>query len=205
MASPSTAAGPTIGNPRNPDATPPPSILHLSFNHEGGSFAVGTTDGFMIFNTDPFEFVPTIPEDFPKNGQGGGVSAVQRSLGVVAVVPVLRRDKIMIWDDSVGKWTGQLYLGSEVKSVRLRPDCIVAVEMQKISVYDLTDNMRLLHDIKTGPNPKGLCEISRSKQMVLVCLGLNKGEVMVKHCLFGLRRERLIKAHDSDVACCFVE
>ncbi|KAL0387459.1 UNVERIFIED_CONTAM: Autophagy-related protein 18a [Sesamum radiatum] len=37
--------------------------------------------------------------------------------------------------------------------------------------------------------------------MVLVCLGLNKGEVMVKHCLFGLRRERLIKAHDSDVAC----
>ncbi|KAK4382866.1 Autophagy-related protein 18a [Sesamum angolense] len=35
--------------------------------------------------------------------------------------------------------------------------------------------------------------------MVLVCLGSAKGEVRVQH--YGLRWCRLIKAHDSDVAC----
>ncbi|KAL0403725.1 UNVERIFIED_CONTAM: Autophagy-related protein 18a [Sesamum radiatum] len=35
--------------------------------------------------------------------------------------------------------------------------------------------------------------------MVLVCLGSDKGEVRVEH--YGLRWSKLIKAHDSDVAC----
>ncbi|KAL0454890.1 UNVERIFIED_CONTAM: Autophagy-related protein 18 [Sesamum latifolium] len=101
MASPSTAASPTIRNPRKPDATPPPYILHLSFCKDGRSFAVGTTDGFMIFNTDPF--VRTIRQDFSKNDQGGGVGIVQMFLSTnkIAVVrggvaPGLSRNKIMI-------------------------------------------------------------------------------------------------------------
>ncbi|XP_020547019.1 autophagy-related protein 18a-like isoform X2 [Sesamum indicum] len=52
--------------------------------------------------------------------------------------------------------------------------------MQKIYVQDLT-NLRLLHQIETEPNPKGLCEISLSGRMVLVCLGRDKGEVRVLH------------------------
>ncbi|KAL2231203.1 autophagy-related protein 18a [Sesamum indicum] len=203
MASPPTAAGPTIRNPGNPDATPPPSILHLSFNQEGGSFAVGTTNGFMIFNTSPF--VQIIRQDFSKNDQGGGVGVVQRifSTNVFAVVgggvgPELSRNKIMIWDDLMRKFTGELYFRSEVKSVRLRWDRIVAVTMQKVHVFDRTD-LRLLHQIETAPNPKGLCEVALSGQMVLVCLGSDKGEVRVEH--YGLSRSRLIKAHDSDVAC----
>ncbi|KAL2237737.1 UNVERIFIED_CONTAM: Autophagy-related protein 18a [Sesamum indicum] len=79
MASSPTAAGPTIRNSRNLNATPPPSILHLSFNQDSSSFAIGTTDGFMIFNTDPV--VQTILQDFSKNHQGGGIGIVQRIFG----------------------------------------------------------------------------------------------------------------------------
>ncbi|KAL0375739.1 UNVERIFIED_CONTAM: Autophagy-related protein 18a [Sesamum calycinum] len=70
--------------------------------------------------------------------------------------------------------------------------------MHSVSVYD-QKKLQLLHEIETGPNPKGLCEISRWGRMVLVCLGSDKGEVRVEQ--YGLSRSKLIKAHDSDVAC----
>ncbi|KAL0413290.1 UNVERIFIED_CONTAM: hypothetical protein Sradi_1530700 [Sesamum radiatum] len=98
MASSSTTAGPIIRTPRNPNATPPPFILHLSFNLEDCSFAVGTTDGFMIFNTDPF--VQTIRRDLSKNDQGGGIRIVQMILGTKKFA-LLSRNKIMIWNDFV--------------------------------------------------------------------------------------------------------
>ncbi|KAL0387453.1 UNVERIFIED_CONTAM: Autophagy-related protein 18a [Sesamum radiatum] len=203
MASPSTAAGPTIRNPRNPDATPPLSILHLSFIPDSGSFSVVTTHGFMIFNTDPF--VQTIRQYFSKNYQGGVVGLVQKIIDTndFAVVgggvgPGLSRNKIAFWNDYLRQFTKEIDFRSEVKSVRVRRDRVVAVMMQKVFVYD-HKKMQLLHEIETGPNPKGLCEVSLSGWMVLVCLGSDKGEVRVQH--YGLRWCRLIKAHDSDVAC----
>ncbi|KAL0454889.1 UNVERIFIED_CONTAM: Autophagy-related protein 18a [Sesamum latifolium] len=73
--------------------------------------------------------------------------------------------------------------------------------MKMIYVYDLKDQ-RLLQQIDTAPNRKGLCEISPSGRMVLVCLGWGTGEVRVEvleH--YGIRMSWLIKAHVSDVAC----
>ncbi|KAL0300448.1 UNVERIFIED_CONTAM: Autophagy-related protein 18a [Sesamum angustifolium] len=138
MASPSTAAGPTIRNPRNPDATPPLSILHLSFIPDSGSFSVVTTDGFMIFNTDPF--VQTIRQDFSKNYRGGGVGLVQKIIDTndFAVVgggvgPGLSRNRIAFWNDYLGQFTKEIDFRSEVKSVRVRRDRVVAVMMQKYS------------------------------------------------------------------------
>ncbi|XP_011101841.1 autophagy-related protein 18a isoform X2 [Sesamum indicum] len=70
--------------------------------------------------------------------------------------------------------------------------------MQKISVHDLMD-LRLLHQIETEPNPKGLWEISLSGRMVLVCLGRDKAEVRVLH--DEVSWIRVIKASDLDVTC----
>ncbi|KAL0413289.1 UNVERIFIED_CONTAM: Autophagy-related protein 18a, partial [Sesamum radiatum] len=72
--------------------------------------------------------------------------------------------------------------------------------MQKVLVHNQT-NLQLLHEIEKGPNTKGLCEILLSGLMVLVCLGSDKGEVRVEVEHNGLSRIRLIKAHESDVAC----
>ncbi|KAK4424639.1 Autophagy-related protein 18a [Sesamum alatum] len=162
-----------------------------------------TSDGFIIFSTDPF--VQTIRKDFSKDGRGLGIGVVEMIFGanVFAVVgggiaPALSRKKIMILDDHLGQFTGEISFRSEVKSVRLRRDRIVAVTMQKVSVYDLP-GFRSLHQIETQPNPKGLCEISRSGPMVLACLGLNKGQVRLEH--YEVSRSRLITAHDSAVVC----
>ncbi|KAG8363836.1 hypothetical protein BUALT_Bualt19G0063600 [Buddleja alternifolia] len=190
----------TIQNPQNPNPNPPPSLLHLSFNQDRGCFAVGTTDGFIIYKTDPF--TETIRRSF---SDGGGIGIVQMlyRCNIVALVgggpnSKFATNKVMIWDDHLSGYIGELSFRSEVKSVCLRRDRIVAVLSHKIFVYNFAD-LKLLHQIETEANPKGLCEISQSGGLVLVCLGLQKGQVRVEH--YALSRSKLIMAHDSSVAC----
>ncbi|KAE8009542.1 hypothetical protein FH972_005974 [Carpinus fangiana] len=105
----------------------------------------------------------------------------------------------MIWDDHQGRCIGELSFRSEVRSVRLRRDRIVVVLEQKVYVYNFAD-LKLLHQIETIANPKGLCAVSQSAaSLVLVCPGLQKGQVRVEH--YASKRTKFIMAHDSRIAC----
>lgn len=108
-------------------------------------------------------------------------------------------NKVMIYDDRQSRCIGELSFRSEVKSVRLRRDRIVVILAQKIYVYNFVD-LKLLHQIETVINPKGLCEVSHvSGMMVLVTLGLRKGQIRVEN--YGLKQTKFIMAHDSRVVC----
>lgn len=107
--------------------------------------------------------------------------------------------QVMIWDDHQSRCIGELSFRSEVRGVRLRRDRIVAVLEQKVFVYNFAD-LKLLHQIETIANPKGLCEVSQSAgKLVLVCPGLQKGQVRVEH--YASKRTKFIMAHDSRIAC----
>ncbi|KAK6121127.1 hypothetical protein DH2020_045115 [Rehmannia glutinosa] len=195
----------TTKNPSNRNPKPPPSILHLSFNQDRGCFSVGTTHGFIIFQINPFR--ETFRRGFSTGtgGEIGGTGVVEMLFrcNILALVgggptPKFPRNKVMIWDDHLSQCIGELSFRSEVKAVRLTRDRIVAVMLQKVYVYNFTD-LKLLHQIETETNPKGLCEISQSRSMVLVCLGLQKGQVRVEH--YPLKRSKFIMAHDSSIAC----
>ncbi|KAK6915588.1 WD40 repeat [Dillenia turbinata] len=190
--------------PRNPN--PVPNLLHVSFNQDYGCFAAGTDRGFRIYNCDPFREIFRRDLDSDNSGMGGGIGIVQMLFrcNILALVgggsePQYPPNKVMIWDDNQIRCIGELSFRSEVKAVRLRRDRIVVVLVQKIYVYDFRD-LKLLHQIETISNPKGLCEISHtSGSVVLVCLGLLKGQVRVEH--YGSKRTKFIMAHDSRIAC----
>ncbi|XP_037492681.1 autophagy-related protein 18c, partial [Jatropha curcas] len=81
----------------------------------------------------------------------------------------------------------------------LRRDRIVVVLEHKIYVYSFMD-LKLLHQIETLTNPRGLCCLShQSNTCVLACPGLRRGQVRIEH--FGLNVMKLINAHDSHLAC----
>ncbi|KAJ7524540.1 hypothetical protein O6H91_17G010400 [Diphasiastrum complanatum] len=108
-------------------------------------------------------------------------------------------NKVMIWDDNQSRCIGELSFRSEVRAVRLRRDRIVVVLEHKIYVYNFAD-LKLLHQIETIANPKGLCALSpASNSSVLACPGLHKGQVRVEH--YGLKKTNFISAHDSNLAC----
>ncbi|GKU86812.1 hypothetical protein SLEP1_g1287 [Rubroshorea leprosula] len=187
--------------PASPATTTPPSLLHLSFNQDHGCFAAGTDHGFRIYNCDPFREI--FRRDFDR---GGGIGVVEMLFrcNILALVgggpePQYPSNKVMIWDDHQSRCIGELAFRSEVRSVRLRRDRIVVVLEQKIFVYNFAD-LKLLHQIETIANPKGLCAVSQGAgSLVLVCPGLQKGQVRVEH--YDSKRTKFIMAHDSRIAC----
>ncbi|CAL0320972.1 unnamed protein product [Lupinus luteus] len=184
----------------NSDPTRIPTLLHVSFNQDSGCFAAATDHGFRIFNCDPFREI--FRRDF---GPGGGIGLVHMLFrcNILAFVgggpdPRYPINKVMIWDDHQSRCIGELSFRSEVKGVRLRRDQIVVVLGHKIFVYNFSD-LKVLHQIETIANPKGLCEVSHSGAMVLACPGLQKGQIRVEH--YTSKRTKFIMAHDSRIAC----
>lgn len=192
---------PNSNSPNSLSSSQPLTLLHVSFNQDFGCFSSGTDRGFRIYNCDPFREI--FRRDFDRGGGIGKVEMLYRC-NILALVgggpePQYPVNKVMIWDDHQSRCIGELSFRSEVRGVRLRRDRIVVVLEQKVFVYNFAD-LKLLHQIETSANPKGLCEVSQSAgKLVLVCPGLRKGQIRVEH--YASRKTKFIMAHDSRVAC----
>lgn len=191
-------------NPNSPSSTETASekssLLYVSFNQDFGCFACGTEQGFQVYNCDPFR------ETFRRDFNNGGIGVVEMLFrcNILALVgggsnPQYPPNKVMIWDDHQSRCIGELSFRSEVRAVKLRRDRIVVVLEHKIYVYNFVD-LKLLHQIETMANPKGLCAVSHApNSFVLACPGLHRGQMRVEH--YGLKRTKFITAHDSRIAC----
>ncbi|XP_052208022.1 autophagy-related protein 18c [Diospyros lotus] len=175
-------------------------LLCVTWNQDYGCFAAGTSRGFRIYNCDPLK--ETFRRDF-KSGGFGIVEMLYRS-NILALVggkgnTQYPPSKVVIWDDHQSRCIGEFSFRSEIRAVKLRRDCIVVVLEHKIYVYNFVD-LKLLHQIETLANPKGLCSLSHNlNTSVLACPGLRRGQVRIEH--FGLNMTKLISAHDSQIAC----
>ncbi|XP_054803054.1 autophagy-related protein 18a-like [Prosopis cineraria] len=192
-------------SPDSPSMTVPPSLLQLSFNQDRACFAAATDNGFRIYDCDPFR------EHFRREFDGGGGSAggighveMLFRCNILALIgggprPQYPPNKVMIWDDHEGRCIGELSFRAPVRGVRLRRDRIIVAMEHKIFVYNFAD-LKLLHQIETLANPKGLCEVSQlADSLVLACPALHKGQIRVEH--YAQRKTKFILAHDSGIAC----
>eukprot|EP00298_Acanthocystis_sp_HF-20_P016628 c21534_g1_i3.p1 GENE.c21534_g1_i3~~c21534_g1_i3.p1 ORF type:complete len:362 (-),score=81.23 c21534_g1_i3:84-1169(-) len=175
-------------------------LLYVGFNQDNGCFACGTTNGFRIYNCEPFK--ETFRRDFAQGGIGI-VEMLFRS-NILALVgggnnPKFPPNKVMIWDDHQNRCIGELSFRSEVKAVKLRRDKVVVVLEYKIYVYNFAD-LKLNDHIETISNPLGLCALCpSSSNTVLASPGLQKGHVRVE--LFDMKKTTLISAHEGALSC----
>ncbi|RDX69033.1 Autophagy-related protein 18a, partial [Mucuna pruriens] len=183
-----------------PYPVPAQPLLHLSFNQDYACFSAATDNGFRIYNCNPFR------ELFRREFDGGGIGHVEMLFrcNILALVgggshPHYPPNKVMIWDDHQGRCIGELSFRAPVRGVRLRRDRIIVVVEQKIFVYNFVD-LKLVQQIETIANPKGLCAVSHvTDSLVLACPGLQKGQIRVEH--YAQKKYKLISAHDSRIAC----
>lgn len=185
----------------SPEAPPvEEALLSVGFNQDYGCFACGTQTGFRIYNCDPFK------ETFRRDFDGSGIALVEMLFrcNLLALVgggkaPRYSPNKVMIWDDQQSRCIGELSFRSDVRAVRLRRDRIVVVLEFKIYVYNFAD-LKLLHQIETLSNTKGICALSPgSTSCVLACPGQRRGEIRIE--LYSVRKTRFVQAHDSSLAC----
>ncbi|CAN6569118.1 unnamed protein product [Malus baccata var. baccata] len=175
-------------------------LLSVFWNQDNGCFSAGTSNGFRIYNCEPFK------ETFRRDLKSGGFKIVEMLFRCNILVLVGSGDnsqyppnKVMIWNDHQSRCIGEFSFRSEVCAVKLRRDRIVVVLEHKIYAYNFMD-LKLLHQIETVANPRGLCCLSHHPNTsVLACPGLQRGQVRIEH--FGLNVTKLINAHDSHIAC----
>ncbi|MCO5566773.1 hypothetical protein L7F22_020453 [Adiantum nelumboides] len=184
-------------------STPQDSLLFLGFNQDHGRFACGNALGFRVYDCYPFKRA-SCRESSDHEGPGGIaiVELLFRShvLALVGGGPTPRYspNKVMIWDDHRSCCIGELSFRSQVRSVKLRRDRIVVALEHKIYVYNFAD-LKLLLQIDTYANPKGLCAISSASNcVVLASPSLIKGQVRLDQ--HGTKKPKVIFAHDSCLA-----
>ena len=174
-------------------------MLSVSFNQDYSCFACGFSNGFRIYNCDPFK------ETFRRvdfNG-GIGICTMLFRCNLLALVGGGRNPKfppniVKIWDDHQNRAIGELMFRSAVKAVLLRRDRVVVVLEQKVYVYRFSD-LKLLDQISTIANRRGLCALCPdSSSVVLACPGHKSGTVRVE--LYDLRKSHIVPAHESDLA-----
>eukprot|EP01098_Paradermamoeba_levis_P005487 TRINITY_DN2309_c0_g1_i1.p1 TRINITY_DN2309_c0_g1~~TRINITY_DN2309_c0_g1_i1.p1 ORF type:complete len:347 (-),score=92.35 TRINITY_DN2309_c0_g1_i1:407-1447(-) len=172
-------------------------LLYVSFNQDYGCFACGTEKGFLIFNCEPLK------ERFRREFDGGiGIVEMLFRCNILALVgggknPKYPPHKVMIWDDYQNKCIAELEFRSDVKAVKLRRDRIIVVLEYKVYVYNFSD-LQPLHQIETDSNPRGLCALSSSENIILACPGPKPGFVHVE--LYDKKQTKLIKAHDNSLS-----
>jgi hypothetical protein len=160
-----------------------------------GCFATGTTEGFRIYNCDPFK------ETFRRNFNAGGIGIVEMLFrcNILALVgggasPRWPRNKVMIWDDHQNRCIGELSFRSDVRRVLLRRDRVVVVLKTRVYVYNFAD-LTLADHLETVENPRGLCVVSAAPTSnVLACPGAAKGSVRIE--LYDSKVRRTIAAHE---------
>uniref|UniRef100_A0A7R9YYL0 Autophagy-related protein 18a n=1 Tax=Chlamydomonas euryale TaxID=1486919 RepID=A0A7R9YYL0_9CHLO len=183
-----------------PEASQQEHILHVGFNQDSECFCCGSEDSFRVYNCEPFQ--ETICRPF-SNG-GIGIVELLFKCNVLALVgggpqPRFPPNKVMMWDDHQGKCVGELSFRSQVRAVRLRRDRVVVALEHKVLVYNFSD-FRLLHQIETLANAKGLVAVSTvAESTVLACPGLHLGQVRLE--LYDRRQTKFINAHNNPLSC----
>ncbi|XP_022719414.1 autophagy-related protein 18a-like [Durio zibethinus] len=181
----------------------PPTIHQLSFNQDNTCFSAATDRGFLVFNTDPYGLL--FRRDFDASLSLLSMFFRSEVFVLVGCSPSLSTNtstKALLWDDHAFRCFGELNFRSPIRSIRIRHDAVIVTLLHKIYVYNFSD-LKLLHQLETTSNPKGLCEVSQVwGPMVLACPGLQKGTVRVEILEnYGSKRSKFINAHSSNITC----
>ncbi|KAM7534868.1 hypothetical protein Aperf_G00000109823 [Anoplocephala perfoliata] len=159
-------------------------ITFVGFNQDCGCFAVGTQNGFRIYNSDPLKLLQRW--DF-SDSDGVGVGFVEmlfRSsfLGILGGgrQPRIPNNTACVWNSLDQKFILELTYTGNVRALRLRKDLLVVVLDTAVKVYTFKSSPQLLYQSDTCPNSGGLCQVSQTlDNPIIVFPGIREGYVSV--------------------------
>ena len=102
-------------------------------------------------------------------------------------------NKVILWDDMKQRAVTELEFRSEVLGVRLRRDSLIVVLLNKVFVYSLSAQPKVLLVVETGNNRRGLCCVSSMRDATpwMIVPGRQPGHVQVVDLTLTLARVRV--------------
>ncbi|XP_073011237.1 autophagy-related protein 18b isoform X1 [Typha latifolia] len=176
-----------------------PQVLCASFNQDNSFFAIGTRDGFRIFeaNNGRLRYERTI----------GAFSIVEMlfSSSLLAIVgageqPSLSPRRLCLFNIVSGAALRELNFLTSIMAVRFNRKRLVVVLQDKTYIYDL-NSMSMLEEIDTAPNTKGLCAFAPGSEGCYLALpaSMTRGLVLIYNTQ-ELQSLCQIDAHHSPLA-----
>ena len=151
--------------PRAADAEARPQLSCHAFNQINTHLAIGTPSGWQVVACDPF--VPCHEAEVP-----GGVSAIQMlfSSSLIALVGGGERAedsprRLRLWNTSTSSPVFELTFATPVLRVLMNRVRLLVVLSEATHVFELA-TMRLLHQLETAPNPRGIAALSSSDESI---------------------------------------
>ncbi|XP_059637595.1 autophagy-related protein 18b isoform X2 [Cornus florida] len=174
-------------------------ILCASFNQDTSCFAIGTRDGFKLFNSNTGRLL------YERAVGAFNIVEMLFSSNLLAIVgageqPSLSPRRLCLFNTTTGTCLHDLTFLTSIVAVRLNKKRLIVVLQEKTFIYDI-NILSMLDTIDTIPNVKGLCAFSPSLDGCFLALpaSTTKGSVLVYN-VMELNSHCEIDAHCSPLA-----
>lgn len=162
----------------------------FSFNQNATCFSRIDSEGFVLYNIDPFQIMDS--HDI-KNVHL--VEMLYRS-NIIALVYRDKMDKLYMWDTKRKNEIGNISFKSTILKVALRRDLIVVCLHSNVYVHNFRD-LKAIDRIETYPNPHGLISLAPGSHKVLATLGRLKGHIRLE--FYDTSKTSTINAHNNEI------
>ncbi|KAF7091633.1 hypothetical protein CFC21_094189 [Triticum aestivum] len=156
-----------------------PQILCVSFNQDNSMFSVGTKEGFKIFDARTGRLC--------NDNKLGGLNVVELwfATNLIAMVgtgeqPSRSPRRLCLFNTITGASKKDLNFRSTILAVRFSRTRLIVVLQDKTFIYDL-NSTRILEEIDTVHNPKGLCAFAPNSEWCYLAIpaSTSKGSALV--------------------------
>lgn len=177
--------------------------LFINFNQDRSLVAVGTAQGYSIYQCEPFCLMYSKPEC-----SYSIIEMLFRS-SLVALVGMCDRPtnsvrKVQIWNTKNNTQLQEISFDTAVKALTMNMRRLVVVLENRLHIHDL-QTLKSLMIVHTEPNKKGLCALSPNSDKWDSCYmayphGQNTGEVVFYDAL-NLQIQTIKQAHQAPLSC----
>ena len=175
-------------------------ILTFTFNQDKSCIAIGTENGFMIYNTNPFK------SSFKRDMKGGiGIIEMLNSSNILAFTgggqnPKIDENKVVIWDDANYKPINELRFNSKVLNIKLKRTKIFVICKHKIYTFSFNEFANI--DTIDTENPNGILGYALDTRINIIAYPTFKiGEIAIKNYDDDKQETININAHQSEISC----
>ncbi|KAJ4368303.1 autophagy protein [Neocucurbitaria cava] len=127
----------------------------VTFNQDHSHLGVGTTNGYRIYTTDPF--------NKQSESREGDVSSLEMLFSTSLVALTLSPRVLRIQNTKRHSTICEMTFRTAILAMRLNRKRLVVVLESELYIYDIS-NMQMLKTEKTSPNPNAICALSSSSE-----------------------------------------
>ncbi|KAH7116089.1 WD40-repeat-containing domain protein [Dendryphion nanum] len=127
----------------------------VTFNQDHSHLGVGTTKGYRIYTTDPF--------NKQSESREGDVSSLEMLFSTSLVALTLSPRVLRIQNTKRHSTICEMTFRTAILAMRLNRKRLVVVLESELYIYDIS-NMQMLKNEKTSPNTNAICALSASSE-----------------------------------------